>query len=121
MRGRHKSCEDITSGQQKSGHRQLIEMPSSSPTILFDLDGTLIDTVYEHVLAWSAALLENGVQIPSWKIHRRIGMSGKSLARQLLREPEVRKHRIDIDKAESRHDAIFLKASRNLRVMPGAQ
>jgi len=94
---------------------------NSAPPILFDLDGTLIDTVYEHVMSWSAALREQGVEIPSWKIHRRIGMSGKSLAKQLLREPEVGKHRIDLDKAEARHDMLFLKASRDPRVLPGAQ
>jgi HAD superfamily hydrolase (TIGR01509 family) len=94
---------------------------TSPPPILFDLDGTLIDTVYDHVQAWSQALREHGVQIPDWKIHRRIGMSGKSLAKQLLREPEVRKHRIDIDKAESRHDAVFLRSARDPRVLPGAQ
>ena len=93
----------------------------SFPPILFDLDGTLVDTVYEHVVAWSLALRENGVSIPSWKIHRRIGMSGKSLAKQLLREPEVRRRRVDIDKAESHHDAIFLKSSHDPRVLPGAQ
>lgn len=92
---------------------------SSFPPILFDLDGTLVDTVYEHVVAWSLALREQGVSIPSWKIHRRIGMSGKSLARQLLREAEVRR-RIDVDKAESRHDAIFMKSSRDARVLPGS-
>lgn len=94
---------------------------SSLPPILFDLDGTLVDTVYEHVVAWSVALREAGIKIPSWKIHRRIGMSGKSLARQLLREPEVHGKRLDIDKVESRHDALFLKASRDPRVLPGAQ
>jgi HAD superfamily hydrolase (TIGR01509 family) len=94
---------------------------SSLPPILFDLDGTLVDTVYEHVVAWSAALREAGIKIPSWKIHRRIGMSGKSLARQLLREPEVHGKRLDIDKVESRHDALFSKASRNPRVLPGTQ
>ena len=95
--------------------------PSSPPPILFDLDGTLVDTVYEHVLAWSAALQAHGVQIPSWKIHRRVGMSGKSMARQLLREPEVRRRHIDIDKAEARHDAIFMKSARHVRLLPGAQ
>jgi len=94
---------------------------SSPPPILFDLDGTLIDTVYQHVIAWSSALSEYGVQIPSWKIHRRIGMSGKSLAKQLLRELEVRKRRINIDKVESRHDAIFLRSSHDPHVLPGAQ
>lgn len=94
---------------------------TSPPPILFDLDGTLIDTVYEHVIAWSTALSEHGLQIPSWKIHRRIGMSGKSLAKQLLREPEAGNRRINIDKLESRRDAIFLKSSGDPRVLPGAQ
>ena len=94
---------------------------TSPPPILFDLDGTLIDTVYHHVMSWSAALSEFGVEIPSWKIHRRIGMSGKSLAKQLLREPEIRKRGVDLDKLESRHGALFLKASGNPRVLPGAQ
>jgi HAD superfamily hydrolase (TIGR01509 family) len=94
---------------------------SSFPPILFDLDGTLVDTVYEHVVAWSVALREFGIETPSWKIHRRIGMSGKSLAKQLLREPEVRSRRLNIDKVESRHDAIFLRSSRAPRVLPGAQ
>lgn len=94
---------------------------SSLPPILFDLDGTLVDTVYEHVVAWSAALRKAGITIPSWKVHRRIGMSGKSLARQLLREPEVRSRHLDIEKAESRHDALFLRSSRDPRVLPGAQ
>jgi len=89
--------------------------------MLFDLDGTLIDTVYQHVMSWSAALSEFGVEIPSWKIHRRIGMSGKSLAKQLLREPEVRKRRIDLDKLESRHTVLFLRANNNPRVLPGTQ
>lgn len=91
------------------------------PAILFDLDGTLIDTVYQHVIAWSIVFREHSIDMPSWEIHRRIGMSGKSLVRQLLREPEVRNRRIDIDRAESRHDAIFLKSSRDPRVLPGAQ
>lgn len=94
---------------------------SSPPPILFDLDGTLIDTVYQHVMSWSAALSEFGVEIPSWKIHRRIGMSGKSLAKQLLREPEVRKRRVDLDKVEYRHGVLFLRTNSNPRVLPGAQ
>jgi HAD superfamily hydrolase (TIGR01509 family) len=94
---------------------------ASPPPILFDLDGTLVDTVYLHVMSWTAALSEFGVEIPSWKIHRRIGMSGKSLTKQLLREPEVRKRRLDLDKLESRHEALFVKASRTPRVLPGAQ
>lgn len=53
--------------------------------LIFDLDGTLIDTVYAHVFAWQRALAEAGLAIDGWKIHRRIGMSGE-LFRELLPE-----------------------------------
>jgi beta-phosphoglucomutase-like phosphatase (HAD superfamily) len=53
----------------------------SDPAILFDWHGTLLDTVYDHVRAWSSALASAGNVVPKWKIHRRIGMSGKSLVR----------------------------------------
>jgi beta-phosphoglucomutase-like phosphatase (HAD superfamily) len=47
-----------------------------TPALLFDLDGTLIDSVYQHVLAWHQALGELGLSLSVWRIHRRIGMSG---------------------------------------------
>jgi beta-phosphoglucomutase-like phosphatase (HAD superfamily) len=77
----------------------------SDPTILFDLDGTLVDTVYEHVAAWSASLRSQRIILPSWKIHRRIGMSGKSLVRQLLREVNVFGRKIDYARLEEKHDS----------------
>jgi beta-phosphoglucomutase-like phosphatase (HAD superfamily) len=52
---------------------------SSDSAILFDLDGTLVDTAYHHVNAWAAALKDAGIVVPEWKIDRRIGMSGRSL------------------------------------------
>src|SRR5580658_2249999 len=62
---------------------------SNNPAILLDLDGTLVDSVYEHVIAWAASLRSVGIVVPNWKIHRRIGMNGESMVRQLLREPAV--------------------------------
>jgi beta-phosphoglucomutase-like phosphatase (HAD superfamily) len=59
---------------------------SKSPAFLFDLDGTLIDSVYQHVLAWREALERGGVQLAVWRIHRRIGMSGGLFVNALLRE-----------------------------------
>jgi hypothetical protein len=50
------------------------------------LDGTLIDSVYQHVLAWHEALLETGIELSIWRIHRRIGMSGGLFTRALLRD-----------------------------------
>src|SRR5258707_13558368 len=53
---------------------------------LFDLDGTLVDSVYQHVLAWHEALQEEGIELSVWRIHRRVGMSGGLFAKALLRE-----------------------------------
>ncbi len=54
--------------------------------LLFDLDGTLVDSVYQHVLAWTAALQEEGIELSVWRIHRRIGMSGGLFVQALSRE-----------------------------------
>ncbi len=54
--------------------------------LIFDLDGTLIDTVYAHVLAWQRALAEAGMPIDGWRVHRKIGMSGGLLTRAVARE-----------------------------------
>lgn len=86
--------------------------------ILFDLDGTLVDTVYEHVAAWTNALQSEGIYIPKWKVHRRIGMSGSSMVRQLIREEGFRTD-VDIALLEKRHDKAFAKANRNTRLLPG--
>jgi hypothetical protein len=53
---------------------------------LFDLDGTLVDSVYQHVLAWHQALQAEHIELSIWRIHRKIGMSGGLFADQLLRE-----------------------------------
>lgn len=44
--------------------------------VIFDLDGTLVDSVYQHVVAWQAGLRAAGLELSVWRIHRRIGMSG---------------------------------------------
>ena len=59
------------------------------PVFLFDLDGTLVDSVYQHVLAWKEALDSEGVDLSVWRIHRKIGMSGGLFTNQLLRETKV--------------------------------
>ena len=58
----------------------------TEPAFLFDLDGTLVDSVYQHVVAWRAALAGVGINLPVWRIHRRIGMSGGLFVQALLRE-----------------------------------
>ncbi|MCU1583913.1 MAG: family hydrolase [Microbacteriaceae bacterium] len=59
-------------------------MPTKSPAILFDIDGTLVDSNYMHVAAWSRALEEVGAPVDSWRIHRAIGMDSKKLRESLL-------------------------------------
>jgi HAD superfamily hydrolase (TIGR01549 family) len=93
---------------------------SDNPAILFDLDGTLLDTVYDHVTAWSAALTRAGVIVPGWKIHRRIGMNGESLVRQLLRELKDAPRKIDMEPLEKNHDIEFQRANPHPKPLPGA-
>src|SRR5436305_14394688 len=56
------------------------------PAFLFDLDGTLVDSVYQHVLAWREAMAAVGIELAVWSIHRGIGMSGGLMANAILRE-----------------------------------
>jgi HAD superfamily hydrolase (TIGR01509 family) len=92
---------------------------SFDPAFLFDLDGTLTDTAYEHVVAWSDALKSVGISIPSWKIHRRIGMSGQSLMRQVMRQHKHRK--VNLEKLEGKHAALFERRIQHVRPLPGAE
>src|ERR1700691_4908160 len=97
------------------------ERSNNNPAILFDLDGTLIDSVYEHVIAWAASLRSVGIVAPNWKIHRRIGMNGESMVRQLLREPEINRQVVKVESLEQKHDAAFRKATGRIRLLPGAR
>jgi phosphoglycolate phosphatase-like HAD superfamily hydrolase len=63
------------------------------PAFIFDLDGTLIDSVYAHVLAWQQALAESGIAVDGWRINRRIGMSGDLLMHALGDELQVDRRR----------------------------
>ena len=61
-------------------------LASGRTAFLFDLDGTLVDSVYQHVLAWREAMAGVGIELAVWSIHRRIGMSGGLMANAILRE-----------------------------------
>ncbi len=89
------------------------------PAVLFDLDGTLIDSVYHHVITWSEALESAGIVFAKWKIHRRVGMSGKSFVRELLREMP-KKPRVNIEQLEQQHDTRFFRVIPRLQPLPGA-
>ena len=111
---------------QKQSRRQRL-LPSAEPrrlempAVLFDLDGTLIDSNYQHVNAWSEALLEAGIVIPRWKIHRRVGMSGKSMIQELLRETADKPRRINLDQLEGEHDSRFRQSDFSFSAAAGSE
>lgn len=75
--------------------------------LIFDLDGTLIDTVYAHVFAWQQALAESGMTIEAWRIHRKIGMSGGLFTRAVAREINRELNQQEIEKLQTRHNELF--------------
>jgi HAD superfamily hydrolase (TIGR01509 family) len=93
---------------------------SSVPAILFDLDGTLIDSVYQHVLAWREALERAGTQLSVWRIHRRIGMSGGLLINALLRETGREITNVDAEHLQKWHAEAYAKLISQVRPLPGA-
>jgi phosphoglycolate phosphatase-like HAD superfamily hydrolase len=90
------------------------------PVFLFDLDGTLIDSVYQHVLAWKDALDAEGVHLSVWRIHRRIGMSGGLFANQLLRETGLDITTEYVERLHGNHAAAYRKYAPTVRPLPGA-
>ena len=92
-----------------------------SPALLFDLDGTLIDSVYQHVLAWHEALEELGLSLAVWRIHRRIGMSGGLLVQALGREIGHRVNSEQAQKRQERHAAIYERYQAAIQPLPGAR
>ncbi len=87
---------------------------------LFDLDGTLVDSVYQHVLAWKEALDAEGIELSVWRIHRKIGMSGGLFTNQLLRETGLEISVEIVDRLRQRHAAAYLTHAAQVRPLPGA-
>jgi HAD superfamily hydrolase (TIGR01509 family) len=96
-------------------------MSLSKPTFLFDLDGTLVDSVYQHVLAWQEALEACGIELSVWRIHRRIGMSGGLLASALLRETGRPVTMKLADELQQHHGTAYSRQLSRVRPLPGAQ
>jgi HAD superfamily hydrolase (TIGR01549 family) len=89
--------------------------------LIFDLDGTLVDTVYVHVFAWQRALAERGMSIDGWRIHRRIGMSGGLFARAVGRELGRELSDEETSAVQDRHGELFRELMRDRRTLPGAR
>jgi HAD superfamily hydrolase (TIGR01549 family) len=88
--------------------------------LIFDLDGTLVDTVYGHVFAWQRALSESDMAIDGWRIHRRIGMSGGLFTRALARELGRELTDEEASAVQNRHGELFRELLPERRPLPGA-
>jgi HAD superfamily hydrolase (TIGR01509 family) len=88
---------------------------------VFDLDGTLVDSVYQHVLAWQEALEAAGIELSVWRIHRRMGMSGGLFVGALLRETG---HPVDAElvaRLQRAHAEAYHRRAGEVRLLPGAR
>jgi len=90
------------------------------PAFLFDLDGTLVDSVYQHVIAWQEALADCGVPLSVWRIHRRIGMSGGLFLDALQRETGRLLDAETLDRLSSLHAEFYLRRAGGVVALPGA-
>jgi phosphoglycolate phosphatase-like HAD superfamily hydrolase len=96
-------------------------MQRPKTSFLFDLDGTLVDSVYQHVLSWREALEAEGIQLSVWRIHRKIGMSGGLLTNMLLREIGIEIDSERIEHLRRLHAAAYSRRSADIRPLPGAR
>ncbi len=87
---------------------------------LFDLDGTLVDSVYQHVLAWREALETEGIDLSVWRIHRKIGMSGGLFTNMLLRETQVEIDPARVERLQRLHAEAYKRNRADVRPLPGA-
>lgn len=90
------------------------------PALLFDLDGTLVDSVYQHVLAWQEVLADADIDLSVWRIHRRIGMSGGLFVSALLRETGRSLTPDEVRQLQEAHASAYAARLGQVRPLPGA-
>lgn len=90
---------------------------------LFDLDGTLVDSVYQHVLAWKEALDREGIELSVWRIHRKIGMSGGLFTQILLRETGIEITEERVARLRRWHAEAYTRRAEagSVRPLPGSR
>src|SRR5690348_1292767 len=115
----------VGSGQLCSSDCYLCDMAgdksATTPNFLFDLDGTLIDSVYQHVLAWREALDTLGVELSNWKIHRRIGMSGGLIIHAFTRDTGRSLSAIEAEQLQKFHGEAYQRRQKEVHLLPGAK
>jgi len=98
-----------------------IALEVAQPALLFDLDGTLVDSVYQHVIAWQEALAACGIALSVWRIHRRIGMSGGLFLDALQRETGKTLDDDTLDRLATLHAEGYLRRAGGVVPLPGAR
>ena len=107
--------------RQKTHRKILAESRTArAPAILFDLDGTLIDSNYEHVAAWRLAFRKRGIEVPNAFLHRCIGMRGELLIRAVYHERPERDQAPTTESLERLHKKYFTNSLPSIKVLPGA-
>lgn len=91
--------------------------PKPPPAAILDIDGTLIDTNYQHALAWYEAFRQHGVHLPVWRVHRHIGMGGDQLVAALTDAAFDAAHGDAVRAAEA---ALYLAAMPTVAPLEGA-
>ena len=95
-------------------------MNKHDAAVVFDLDGTLVDSVYQHVMAWHEALRKSNIDLSIWRIHRRIGMSGGLLVRALARELGYELDAATLERLQRDHETAYRERSKTVVPLPGA-
>ena len=98
----------------------MADTASTQTAFLFDLDGTLVDSVYQHVLAWREALEAGGIHLAVWRIHRQIGMSGGLFVNALARETGRSLSAEEAERIHQVHGEAFKRYASQVRPLPGA-
>lgn len=92
-------------------------MTQKIDTVVLDVDGTLVDTTYQHTLLWVRILDEIGVTVPAWKLHRAVGMGGDRLVSHVAGDQVEEEHG---DQLRERHDKAFDEIIDEIKPLPGA-
>jgi HAD superfamily hydrolase (TIGR01509 family) len=91
---------------------------AGKPAVLFDVDGTLVDSNFHHVVAWHRAFLDVSREVPCWRILGLIGRSGSELVRILLGDELADAHGSHVEKLHTRY---FVDSASAVRPLPGAR
>ena len=91
-----------------------------TPGIIFDLDGTLVDSVYQHVATWNETFRTARIKVAQWRIHRAIGMSGSLFLPKLLRDEGLRHTPRVVKRLEAAHQKQFEHLIGRIEPLPGA-